>query len=648
MLASLLASTLALTPAFSEAPLLPVSGDTASLCVHATGAPGEVAIASASGARFLEATRTGFRPRGEVDLGGDGSCPETAARANGAGIAANVVDRRLLVAVRDPGGGWAAPQQLAGPDPLEDPWADPDAWDAEGVQVAVADSGDAVVAWTERRIADGMRRFRIARRAPGARFAPAAAIGRPHAREGGLYVGVAATGETVVVTANVEGRRPPLRMPLRAAIAPRHGAVPPLVGVAPSAWRSQPALAVAPDGRALLALSDGGSLVVAEREPGAAGFGAPVPVGRADDGTGVRTRAVLGPAGEAAVAWLGIEQEGAAVATRRGPGPFTPLVTVAPSAKLTGDPFYRSEAYAWSTDFSPFYGQGAERLVLTRDGRALFGRVRMADVEGVSRTSAVLAVLPLGGTQPQSGELGGVMGLAGAVTPIELADGTPAVAWGERLEGFGTIRLAAPGAEAPADPPPPVVEVGAPADRELRANERLVLPVRCSGPCELYAQVVNASRAYARLRLPRGGEGRLRFWIAGVPIAPRRLGPVRIRLTYGAPDAQRPPARTETVRLVRARERAAPPAPRVEGLRAVRREGTIRVSWRVRHPDDLALFFVTGAATRAWSGEPPAFASAFAGRVKRSFAVTLTPAAGVRWVTLRDVAQRTRAVVPVR
>jgi hypothetical protein len=132
-----------------------------------------------------------------------------------------------------------------------------------------------------------------------------------------------------------------------------------------------------------------------------------------------------------------------------------------------------------------------------------------------------------------------------------------------------------------------------------------------------------------------------------VPIAARRLGQVRVRVTYGSIATQHPRARTITLRLVRP---AAPPPPRarVVGLRAVRRDGTIRVTWRVEHPDEIAGYFVTGAATREWSGEPPAFDVAITTHRKRAFGVTLTPADGVRWVTVRSATRDVRLVVPVR
>ena len=56
---------------------------------------------------------------------------------------------------------------------------------------------------------------------------------------------------------------------------------------------------------------------------------------------------------------------------------------------------------------------------------------------------------------------------------------------------------------------------------------------------------------------------------------------------------------------------------------------------------------VSGAATLEWSGEPLAFDATYSLHARRSFSVTLSPADGVRWVTLRS-ARDARIVVPVR
>jgi hypothetical protein len=47
------------------------------------------------------------------------------------------------------------------------------------------------------------------------------------------------------------------------------------------------------------------------------------------------------------------------------------------------------------------------------------------------------------------------------------------------------------------------------------------------------------------------------------------------------------------------------------------------------------MFYVTGDATRGWSGEPPVADVDDGQNGKRSFALTHTPATGVKWVTLR-------------
>src|SRR5262249_45074619 len=144
---------------------------------------------------------------------------------------------------------------------------------------------------------------------------------------------------------------------------------------------------------------------------------------------------------------------------------------------------------------------------------------------------------------------------------------------------------------------PPKVTVGPPAKRTIHPDADVKLPVTCSGPCDVFVQSFGGPIAWGRLRLARGGTGKLELTQGSKPLAPRRLGHVRLRVTYGSLGTQQPRQRVVTFRLVRAREAAAPAA-RPYRLRAVRRDGTIRVTWRVRDPDDFEIFFVTGAATR--------------------------------------------------
>ena len=145
-------------------------------------------------------------------------------------------------------------------------------------------------------------------------------------------------------------------------------------------------------------------------------------------------------------------------------------------------------------------------------------------------------------------------------------------------------------------------------------------------------QVLGAGRATGTLRLPEGGRGRLRIDSFSDFIAPARPAPVRVRFTYGASDGRASRSRTRTFRLA---VRRGEPGPRIRSLRAVRRGGAIRVTWRTSRvmPGD-SPFYATGETSRARTAEPIVESAGWAGD-SLALSTTLRPAAGVRWVTLR-------------
>ncbi len=140
------------------------------------------------------------------------------------------------------------------------------------------------------------------------------------------------------------------------------------------------------------------------------------------------------------------------------------------------------------------------------------------------------------------------------------------------------------------------------------------------------------------VRLAHGGRGSIGLFAdSDDPFAPRRLGAVRLRVTYGALDARHPRTRTVTVRL---RRTPSPPAARPVSLRAVRRGNRIRVTWRTDHAvnkDWAEVFYINGSsASGAWTVEAPEVRGVAGSAGNRSFAVTLTQhTAGIRFVTLR-------------
>ena len=127
--------------------------------------------------------------------------------------------------------------------------------------------------------------------------------------------------------------------------------------------------------------------------------------------------------------------------------------------------------------------------------------------------------------------------------------GSPRSAWTESLGDYArlNLHLAAPGATAPADRPAPTVRVGA-VKRSLPRGKTLVLPITCSGPCQVRARVPGRTNQ-GFLALKRAGHGRLEIRQNSDSLAPARLGPVRIQLLYSAPGAVAPASRTVTLRL---------------------------------------------------------------------------------------------------
>lgn len=621
--------------AFDETSPLAVKGRAD--CMRPTGAPGEVMTSNHSGARFLHASRDGLVTGETVRLGGAVySCAAADGRPNGAGVVAAAPETRgVYAAVREPGGTWGAAVAVA----------ERDDWWSEEVAVAVSDRGDAIVVWTEVRVGDsgpGNSRVRVARRPPGGTFgAPEVLAGTP---VDALTTGIAATGDAVVLWTTRERTRAPQRDAVMVATATGGAPFAPATRVGDLRRHSTASLAVAQDGHALVALADGEALLVAERAPGAT-FGAPARVGEARDPLGVQTSAALATGGAAAVAWSGAGLGGVGIITRAGPGAFAPSRTlVAGEPRITYDVYegilgaiVPKPAGSW------VYGGAAPRASLTGDGRALVSWTGPQADRGVTRRRAHLAAVPLDGRPVVSHTAGGALEDVQNVHGLVLADGTPAVVWTDDPVdapiGY-RLRLAADGASAPAAAPPRV-RVGSPASRMVKDNW-LVLPVSCGSPCEVSGRVAGASNAGGVLRLDRAGSGRLWLEAYGAPIAPRRLGRVRIRLSVSARGGVQVAKRTLALRLVRPAD--PPPAP-LRALRAVRRGDTIRVSWHVDRPVADIGIAVTGSTSPAWTVEPVVSTAIGAARTgQSSFSATLRGAKGVRWVTIRGIG----APVPIR
>lgn len=627
-LALLAAAPASASAALGQVEPLAVRGDLS--CVAATGTPGELTLLTSAGVRFAQATKTGFALGPAIKVPEGFSCGATRTRPSGAGVIAGAAEfnRLVTVLVRDPGGTWSAPIALA----VEDGWS------ANGVTAAVSDRGDVIVAWSEQQ--ESKTRFRTARRAPGGVFGTPETLGAPSRRDQHLQAGIAATGEAFVLTTRMERSTSPFRIPVEVRIASAGAPFGAPARVADSRWAAMPSLAVAADGRALVAVTTRESFLVAERAPGGA-FGPAIVAGDASDSLATQSWVALGDDGQAALAWSRLQAGDIQVRTRTGPGAFgTPTRVDAGSVIPRGyDGFLFTEAfYSSLVKFSGgIIGISglADTLPLTPDGRAVANWLDLRS----GMPEVALLTAPLAGGAPTLQPTGRGVGYPFTQVALVLADGTPAVAWtqggsplsqGERF----FLHLAAEGVIEQPDPAPPRVTIGTPRSRTLDGKTPLRVPVACSGPCEVRVALDGvANDAEATVYLSRAGRATATIGGAVYAVG-RELERVKLLVSSRAPGAKHAQLRTTSVRL-RSTTRG---RTIVTGLRAERHGGSIRVSWSVTGNRSGAASInnqiLTATKTRDASEEPVAVRVVSA--MRREFSVTLR-AAEARYVTVRTL-----------
>ena len=286
--------------AIGEAPPLEVDGEPA--CLRATGAPGELAVGGAvETVELLRATKAGLEPEHTLELE---SCTGVASRPNGAAVAAGDNAGDFVAHLREPGGDWGERIVL-----------DDTQTAAGNVAVAVSDSGAAVVLWAETNV-HSARALRFARRLPGGDFGPPTTLANGVVTS--LRAAISDAGEAMVMWSSYEDEFDAVHV----ATVPTSGAFPEPVVVGEVPADNAPALAMGPDGRALVALP-GRELRVLERAPGAA-FGAPTAVGPISGRAGAL--AALDKGGAAAIAWT--TAAGVELVSRARAGAFTPALMV--------------------------------------------------------------------------------------------------------------------------------------------------------------------------------------------------------------------------------------------------------------------------------------------------------------------------------
>jgi hypothetical protein len=616
-------AALALVPApasaapFGELPFAPVRG--AAVCLSPTGTPGELVRWVSGGAELLDATPAGLVPRGTIELGAVRSCPVAATDAGGAGVAAGTGSRGIELSVRDPGQPWGAPLTIPAKRVAE-------------VSVAVSARGDAVVAWAQYEPVSQTAHVLVARRVPGGAFGAPQRFDAP-VQAPGLQVAVTADGAALLVISDRRAVQLASAAPGGPFAAPRR-----LARVGGDGFGSSSALAVTPDGRALLAADVGNGLSLFDREPGADFVQRPsLPSG------GGNLAVALAPDGTAVVA----SESGDTVyaVMRDGLGSFT-----AP-ARIVAPP--RSTSFSTgalligvSGDGPPLETSTPLRVALSTDRRALVTwTVESGALRAATLTTAGAAELATLGS-PLRGALG--------ATPLVLPDGRREVTWTDGNDSFsappyaGRLHLAVEGAvDTPAGPTPRLT-VGAPADRTLRPAQPLVLPVRCSAACDLRVAVTGQDQDRTA-SLNAAGTIRLRFEPRSRAIAPAH-GPLKVGIRFSAPGARTDEARAVSLRM---RRLSAPPFPRISNVSATRgSRGTIDVRWSTDVPVRDAIFVVYGTRTRRLEGLRAPNVGVAKGAGRRSFHVRIHDATRVRYVRVRSeqrVGRRTQTrIVSVR
>lgn len=514
--------------------------------------------------------------------------------------------------------------------------------------VATAPGGAAIVAWVQRRPGlDGNARVMVAvRPSADAPFGtPTAVDGRP-ADHGAAVAGIDAAGRAVVAWRTASPRNF-LQEVVHVAAADASGRFgPPRALTRTRGWSL--ALAVAPDGQALLAAEGLHGLHAYERLPGQADFTrVPLPsVAYVLD-----LAAALNPDGGAVIAYRTDEWSTAALVRSAG-GAF----------RKGGDITVRRVGHFGPTEsaFTPplvsSLGAHAEppddragqdlAVALTPSGRILMTWVQNGQGETAASAYVARGTLTDGFARPS--RVGGACRSATAARPLRFDDDVLGVAWaddarvdtrqgGQRLIGGGRAHVArdlapdGPTTSAPAAPRMSARLLGPPA---LHAAEPFRVRVRCERACDVRAVAVARTvpqpkwvlfgrRGGARQvldasdTLPAGGETTL------------QLDPEEGSNAAGARGFPRTPIGVLACTPGGAvAERLELPAPRalppvfldIAGLTARRRGDVVRATWRTTRPARRIRF--TAYLVLA-GGVRERIAVGVAGRGRTRFAATL-------------------------
>ena len=390
---------------------------------------------------------------------------------------------------------------------------------------------------------------------------------------------------------------------------------------------SDPALAVAADGRALVAANGYDGLEVYERPPGGDFGPRTIPFEASADNIAIALRS----GGAAAIAWQNSVGEDVHAVVRDGATPFGMWTQVLTPPPPESESSLGTSGAVVLDDGPPPEPTEALRVTLGADGRALL--VWATEDRGLGTATVTSS------GRTEIGTLGSPLRAPLGPSPLLLADGTRALAWTDDRPYLssgpwaGRLHLALEGAAAQPARPVPTIEVGPPRRRELRPAQPLIVPVRCSAACDLRASLPGQADNFITASLARAGTADLRFDPPGEAIAPERPGRIRITLQSGSPGAA-----TAQRRIVGVRLRRLPPPPLPQFLDvAIRRRGDdLVVRWRTDVPPRDGYQFAYATRTRdAEQDRNPVIAFAAGGG--RSFRVVLRDAARKRFVHIAAI-----------
>lgn len=518
--------------------------------------------------------------------------------------------------------------------------------DVNDPAIAVAPGGAAVIAWSERpvRSLSDELLYASVRPSAGAAFGPAQPLSRMTGFAPEAAVGIDAAGRATVAWLSRSHAHTQYGSTsiVEVASSSADGGFGPPQRLGRSLGE-RVALAVAPDGRALLAADVvgelGGSLEAYERLPGGTRF-AHVPLrsgGSSDDGLAV----ALAPDGGAAIAYRN-DARSVTVALRPPGGAFGDWADVVPHVRSASG----SAIFFADISGSPDDAVGrALRAALGPGGEVVLSWVDDARGRRAATAYAALGTLSGGMERPQ--RLGSPCRSAAGAVPVALPDGRIAVAWADNARamsldtwtaarGGGRVHVARGEPEGSAGAAAPRLTARLAGPRALAPGETLRVRVRCDVACDVRAVALARGVGVAA-----GGDGSgPAIWTAassslraGASAVLRVPGMNGFDLA-GARGKPRTPlvvsacapagALAQRLELAPPRIAAAPPLPRVVGLAAVRRGGAIRVTWSTAAPAVRTRFYVSTVPAY------PRVTQSVAGHGRRRFAVTL--AAGRRRV----------------